>query len=172
MSRVLKAISAVTILGLSGCVSLGVGEPDFACKGRPDGVRCISSAEAYKQSNHTDQLRAVNPETGEVIPGGLDLKGIQGQAAKLTIPTVDNTLKVIPLPAKPYPVRTPSKVMRVWVAPWVDKSDNLHAGGYLFTEIEKRTWTLGELNTNSNIRLRPLQNLNANKSNKLVKPTR
>lgn len=167
MNNINKVMGLAALLTLSGCASLGVGEPDFGCKGRPDGVRCISSSEAYEQSNHTDKLRSVNPETGEVIPGGLDEDGMQGTNVmpKQAIVSSDS-LKVVPLPAKPYPVRTPSKVIRVWIAPWVDKKDNLHAGGYLFSEIEKRTWTLGELNANSNARLRPLKSINASGNKK------
>jgi len=157
------------VISTTGCASLGVGEPDFACKGRPDGVRCISSAEAYKGSNHTDRLRAVNPETGEVIPGGMD-EEIESIAEPMS--SSRRALEVVPLPAKPYPVRTPSKVIRVWVAPWVDKSDNLHAGGYLFAEIEKRTWTLGEINMNNRIRLRPLESLSIGGKKSLVDSTK
>lgn len=161
--------AALLTMSLSGCASLGVGEPDFACKGRPEGVRCFSTAEAYKQSNNTDKLRSVNPETGELIPGGMDeaVKGIEEAVQS------KRALEVVPVPAKPYPVRTPSKVMRVWIAPWVDRSDNLHAGGYLFAEIEKRTWTLGEINTSSSVRLRPLESLKIGGQKKsLVEPTK
>jgi conjugal transfer pilus assembly protein TraV len=33
--------------------------------------------------------------------------------------------------------------MRVWIAPWEDSRGDLHAPGYLYTEIEPRRWTLG-----------------------------
>jgi conjugal transfer pilus assembly protein TraV len=157
MNNLKISFAILAISTFSGCASLGVGEPDFACSGRPEGVRCISSSEAYKQSDRTDKLRSVNPDTGEVIPGGLDIKKEEAQQQKMV---KNDPFKVVPRPSKPYPVRTPSRVIRVWVAPWVDKTDNLHAGGYMFAEVEKRTWTLGELNMNNRARLRPLKNLN------------
>lgn len=171
MIRELKLSSIAMLMVLSGCASLGVGEPEFGCNGRPAGVRCISTGEAYEQSSHTDKLRSVNPETGEVIPGEANENSTPTKAPQVS-GVKDTTLKVVPLPSKPYPVRTPSRVIRVWIAPWVDKADNLHAGGYLFTEIEKRTWTLGELNENTNVRLRPLTNLKAGASKALVEPTK
>lgn len=41
------------------------------------------------------------------------------------------------------PVRMPSQVMRIRIFPWTDKHDNLHSGGYVYTEIEPRRWAFG-----------------------------
>ena len=43
----------------------------------------------------------------------------------------------------PVVLRLPAQVMRVWIAPWEDSRGDLHAPGYLYTEIEPRRWTLG-----------------------------
>ena len=40
------------------------------------------------------------------------------------------------------PLRSPARVMRIWIAPWEDSRGDLHAPGYLFTEIEPRHWAL------------------------------
>jgi conjugal transfer pilus assembly protein TraV len=37
----------------------------------------------------------------------------------------------------------PAQVMRIWIAPWEDSRGDLHAPGYVYTEIEPRRWTLG-----------------------------
>ena len=50
---------------------------------------------------------------------------------------------VLPRPEGPVPLRAPAQVMRVWIAPWEDSRGDLHAPGYLYTEIEPRRWTLG-----------------------------
>ena len=50
---------------------------------------------------------------------------------------------VLPRPEGPVPLRVPAQVMRVWIAPWEDSRGDLHAPGYLYTEIEPRRWTLG-----------------------------
>ena len=39
--------------------------------------------------------------------------------------------------------RTPARVMRILVHPWVDDSGDLNMGGYVLTEIEPRRWTVG-----------------------------
>lgn len=39
--------------------------------------------------------------------------------------------------------RSPAKVMRILVHPWVDDSGDLNMGGYVLTEIEPRRWSVG-----------------------------
>ena len=53
------------------------------------------------------------------------------------------TSPVLPRPEGPVPLRLPAQVMRVWIAPWEDSRGDLHAPGYLYTEIEPRRWSLG-----------------------------
>ena len=50
---------------------------------------------------------------------------------------------VLPRPEGPVPLRAPAQVMRVWIGPWEDSRGDLHAPGYLYTEIEPRRWSLG-----------------------------
>jgi hypothetical protein len=48
--------------------------------------------------------------------------------------------------------------MRIWIAPWEDSRGDLHAPGYLYTEIEPRRWTLGgPADRDRETRIRPLQ---------------
>jgi hypothetical protein len=56
------------------------------------------------------------------------------------------------------PIRVPAQVMRIWIAPWEDTRGDLHAPGYVYTEIEPRRWTLGVPGAGATERLvRPLQ---------------
>jgi hypothetical protein len=48
-----------------------------------------------------------------------------------------------PRPEDPAALRVPARVMRIWIAPWEDSRGDLHAPGYLYTEIEPRRWALG-----------------------------
>ena len=65
---------------------------------------------------------------------------------------------LLPRSTDPLPLRLPAQVMRIWFAPWEDDRGDLHASGYLFTEIVPRTWTLAEGPAHvSNAVLRPLQ---------------
>ena len=79
---------------------------------------------------------------------------------------------VLPRPEGPVPIRTPAQVMRVWIAPWEDSRGDLHAPGYLYTEIEPRRWTLGtRAFDDASHRITPLQ-IEPRKDRKGVKPAR
>jgi hypothetical protein len=46
--------------------------------------------------------------------------------------------------------------MRIWIAPWEDSRGDLHAPGYLYTEIEPRRWALDARDDHTPV-IRPLQ---------------
>ena len=46
--------------------------------------------------------------------------------------------------------------MRIWIAPWEDSRGDLHAPGYLYTEIDPRRWTLDTRDDQAPV-IRPLQ---------------
>ncbi len=51
---------------------------------------------------------------------------------------------MLPRPDGPVPIRLPAQVLRVWIAPWEDAHGDLHAPGYVYTEVVPRRWSLGE----------------------------
>ena len=59
-------------------------------------------------------------------------------------------------PEDPLALRVPARVMRIWIAPWEDSRGDLHAPGYLYTEIDPRRWTLDTLDDQAPV-IRPLQ---------------
>ena len=58
---------------------------------------------------------------------------------------------------QPMPVLEPARVVRIWVAPWVDAKGDLHMPGYLFSEITPRRWSLGEAEVSGARVLTPMQ---------------
>jgi conjugal transfer pilus assembly protein TraV len=44
----------------------------------------------------------------------------------------------------PMPILKQPKVMRVWVAPFVDAHNQLHFPGYVYSVVQDKTWTFGE----------------------------
>lgn len=159
---------AAAVAGLSGCA---VGNGDFSCPGRPQGVRCASAVEVYNLTGDTDVIAATAADAiGSDPSGAAEARAPQtrreqaatrdatGQAP-MTVPgappaTVDEGQVVrvstsgapvgrLPLVDRPTPVRTPAQVMRVWLAPWEDTRGVLHIGGYHFIEVVGRRWTIG-----------------------------
>jgi conjugal transfer pilus assembly protein TraV len=65
---------------------------------------------------------------------------------------------LLPRSRDPIPLRVPAQVMRLWLAPWEDENADLHASGYVFTEITPRTWSLASgPDRFSDALLKPLQ---------------
>lgn len=42
------------------------------------------------------------------------------------------------------PVRKAPKVIRIWLAPWVDEDEDLHQPGYIYAELPVKKWAIGE----------------------------
>lgn len=118
---------------LQGC-ALGIGEPDFGCEGLEEGTRCMSTREVYEATNNSDRVHVddagnlIEPETG------VDTAALSSQSGDFVRP---------PRVDGPRVIRTPSKVMRVWIAPYEDRYTDLHFPGLVFTEIEPRRWEIG-----------------------------
>ncbi|MCG7878162.1 MAG: TraV family lipoprotein [Candidatus Thiodiazotropha endolucinida] len=112
-----------------------MGATDYSCDA-PDGTLCISTYNIYSETH-----------------GGND-PYIQQNEKEIVNENQDDIIKEYisaNIPNKSIPIRTPSKVMRIWIAPWEDtKSGAFIASGYLYTEIEKRTWVLSN-HQNDNI---------------------
>ncbi|UYM15967.1 TraV family lipoprotein [Endozoicomonas euniceicola] len=100
---------------LSGCSLLGVGEAEYACPEPGKGV-CKSARQVYK-------------DTDTSIPAP--------EALPVTVKTEPDPGLVNP---EAIPNRTPAQILRIWIAPWVDKQGNWHSGGVVMTDIYPREW--------------------------------
>lgn len=144
-----------------------VGEKDFACPGRPPGVRCMSATEVYGATHETDQVAATSPRALGDDPMRTRSRGAARQRANDSSSMTGHERHRTPAPSsgpaadaalpptrtltpevdKPIPIRTPAQVMRAWIAPWEDARGALHGGEYAFIEVESRRWTFGETQT-------------------------
>jgi len=130
-----------TLLSLA-FVTLITGCTSYGCKGFPNNPICKSAVAAYKATDGSP-----------IEPTGIEHQiGDESQPDQKTAfiepnPTVDHTV----------PIRTPPKIMRVWIAPWEDNDGDLQVSGYLFTELEPRRWMIGRTPSNKTQNLRPLQ---------------
>lgn len=178
----MSLLCAISVL--SGCTTVGSG--DFACPGRPTGVRCASATEVYAMTEGTDRIGSTaDKELGDDPKRAIAARQQQAQriAGEGGTPAEDDRVEAEPtnrppptddldtewLQAstqrgsvllaidKPIPVRTPAQVMRVWIAPWEDAKGVLHIGGYAFIEIHKRRWEIGEQHAFEPVRLFSIQ---------------
>ena len=166
--------------GLTGCAYFNVGEEEFSCSGMPGSVYCHSTRDVYESTNDgavpspMDKDGAYNEDCEDCVKAedvNPDLRnedaGFQSTgsvAPKKTLAVTDDELinnYVTPaLPDRPVPIRTPSQVMRIWVAPYVDTKGDLQSPGFVYTEIEPRRWIIRDGNDVSNSRVfAPLEDM-------------
>jgi conjugal transfer pilus assembly protein TraV len=147
MKRLTLFIVAVSLAGCSA---------KYGCKGMPDDPTCLSAVEAYKA---TDKAKSTvhSPDAARA-------------ASEAETLTAKPEPLVEPAPAPriddPTPIRTPSKVMRIWVAPWEDGDGDLNVSGFVFTELEQRRWMIGQSAPAQSPSISPLQILHRAKEDR------
>ena len=110
----LLAVSLVPII--QGCSLFGVGEAEYACSEPGKGV-CKSARQVYKDTD--TPVIAVTPSPLSIIKTEPDPNLVTPEAV---------------------PNRTPAQILRIWIAPWIDKQGNWHSGGVVMTDIAPREW--------------------------------
>lgn len=122
-----KLVIAMLVAAFStaGCSSIfnPAGSDEFACPGMPKGISCKSPREVYRITDK-DKLKKGK---GADMPTYLFA----------TEPRSEGALN-------PVPVLEQAKVMRVWVAPWIDANNDQHWPGLVFTVIQPKQWHFGD----------------------------
>lgn len=136
--KVRVAMLAILIPVLGGCASvLNTGDTEeFACPGMPKGILCKNPRDIYGMTNGdvSDKFSAAdksdkrdkNTSKQRAVPLGLAYQQ-----------TGQNSLQ-------PEPIVSQARVLRVWIAPWIDKNKDLHWPGLMFTRIQQSEWNFGE----------------------------
>ncbi|OLP04566.1 type IV conjugative transfer system lipoprotein TraV [Rhodoferax antarcticus ANT.BR] len=143
------AASLVMVGTVAGCASLvnTADNADFGCPGMPLGVTCKTPAAVYNSTN--GQLPISDFDTP--IGAKKLASGDAGGEMSIPEPKAFAAMSGMPVTVEatsnsrhgPKPVREAAKVVRIWIAPWVDKEDNLHLAQLQYTEVTPRYWTVG-----------------------------
>ena len=147
MLKKFRPLGVAGLIGLmlSGCAALGIGDDHYACPGGAEGVRCMSARQVYAATEHSDYVKpTVNEEDSSVAKSGVPAS--MTKTNQVAVPSIE----------QPVPIRTQAKVMRIWVGPWEDDDGDLHADGFVYTEIEGRKWNLGNRFVSPGSALSPL----------------
>ena len=112
-------VGLVLFSWIQGCSTLGIGEPDYACTEPGKGV-CKSARQVYEDTHSPALSRA------SFQPFSKPANQAYPDKSVVTLEAVPN--------------RTPAQVLRIWLAPWVDKQGNWHSGGLIMTDIVPRHW--------------------------------
>ncbi len=117
----------------------------------PDGVKCMSTVDVYERTHGSEYVTS-----GTVTSDGYGTSGSFGADTRgaMRVALDDDALALVEdrgvaqadLSAgtnEEPPVRTPAKVLRVWIGAWQDKDGGLHMPSHVFKEIEPRRWRIG-----------------------------
>lgn len=140
--RQLLPVTGIISLLLSGCSVSGIGEPDYACQEPGKGV-CKSARQVYRDTNSA--LPEEDPLPPEIpvirkkqrIDAPSSPEPTPMPAAPDWQPPTEAPVPVLP---ERVPNRVPAQVLRLWIAPWVDKDGHWHSGGVIMTDVYPRTW--------------------------------
>lgn len=128
---------------LQGCSVFSVGKSDYSCPGGVDGVRCMSARDVYKATDGSDYVPPQSKD-GQAVPAAKAV--VAAKEPPVPLPTIN----------QPMPIRTAAEIMRIWVAPWEDGDGDLHADGFVYTEVNQRRWNLGNRFSSPTPILKPL----------------
>jgi len=135
---------------VSGCASMaGVGgTSEYSCKA-PEGVKCDSVSGTYYNSveNNLPSQRQggrgtprdeAAPTRMEVLAGG---RSVASSAPPALAPLA--TSSGVALPPAAYtsmPLRSPARVLRLWVKPWEDADGDLMDQVYVYVPVDNGRW--------------------------------
>jgi len=127
---------------LSACANMAGldGKSEFACRA-PDGVVCTSVSGVYAntvagtlpaQREGTAQSAAHESITDTDPKHQADLPRSYGATPPASA-----------APAAGTPLLSPPRMLRLWLAPWVDEDGDLHDQAYLYVMWHRGEWQLG-----------------------------
>jgi conjugal transfer pilus assembly protein TraV len=150
MKRFAVGVSVVgALVMLTGC---GV---KYQCP-TPTGVACMSAPQVYKLTNAPGQA-GIEAAEGALTYKGHYRPGKRHVASAAETVAAGGPVTPLPKPGDVIPIREQARVMRVWIAPWIDVNGNLNMATRVYTEIQHKRWSVGEPAVQDSTNFFPLQ---------------
>ncbi len=133
-------VAAMTALG--GCTTLSGlgGESKYACKA-PIGVTCDSVSGTYTNAIHNNLPSQRQQQSADT-----------SMPTSTTQPTASRRPALAPAsaaaatdtgtPTVVNPLRSPSRVLRLWTKPWEDADGDLCDQGYVYVQVDAGQWLI------------------------------
>ena len=150
--RACRIAAALSALALAGCASMaGVGgSAEFGCKA-PVGVQCDSVSGNYynavqrtcprsRRAHRPDRKRwanrpsRINPRTRFVAPAAYSTTVASTRNPGVTTLALTREASA--------PLRSPARVLRLWIKPWEDADGDLHSPSYVYVPIDAGHWLI------------------------------
>lgn len=135
-----------TVALLSGCMNLaGVGGSSrYGCKA-PEGVACQSMSGVYANSVG---VRALNVSAASRSPSSPEAlaKSAPGRAGTVALSapsaTSSSAAESSPGAGDGQMLRSPVRILRLWVKPWEDADRDLYDEGYVYVRVDSGQWLI------------------------------
>jgi conjugal transfer pilus assembly protein TraV len=148
LRRPLALSIAVAIAGCASVAGVG-GSAEFGCKA-PLGVKCDSVSGNYynavQQNLPSQQKSGGSASESNVAPSLIDqIVGKPGRPVSSRndgLPTRATVTRVAATPEANAPLRSPPRVLRLWIKPWEDSDGDLHTQSYVYVPIDTGRWLI------------------------------
>jgi conjugal transfer pilus assembly protein TraV len=146
---------------LSACANMAGldGKSEFACKA-PDGVVCTSVSGVYANTlAGTLPARHAGTASPDAVPrsaSDTDPKPPVAEPRPYGASPPAGTA-----PAAGTPLLSPPRVLRLWLAPWVDEDGDLHDQAYLYVMWHRGEWQLGHTEAGVRSQFAPIAPISA-----------
>jgi conjugal transfer pilus assembly protein TraV len=144
------SLAAVTLGLLTGCASSlsGLGSTEnFACKA-PVGAQCTSISGVYANAAafgpsviHESLWLSHGLLATDTPEGPSDKSPSQSVVGALTLP-VPVALPGAASSTNPAALRSPPRVLRLWIAPWEDADGDLHDASFVHVVVDTGRWLI------------------------------
>jgi conjugal transfer pilus assembly protein TraV len=123
------------------------GSAQFACKA-PLGVQCDSVSGTYynalqqnlpSQQKSAPEASAAPTVMDQLVGKRAALPKYSGNSAALAGPAMNTVATMREASA---PLRSPARVLRLWIKPWEDSDGDLHSQSYVYVPIDAGRWLI------------------------------
>ena len=147
--RMAQVIGWVTTALLSGCASSlsGVGGAEsYACKA-PIGAQCTSVSGVYANTGalgHRAVYEALRLQQGLLAPASVPdpTRKTQSSATPASAAAASGDSAGATKSTTPAALRSPARVMRLWIAPWEDADGDLHDASFIHVVVDTGRWLI------------------------------
>lgn len=135
------------LLVLTGCSSLaGVGGSASLSCPIPSGSTCKGIGQVFQSTPSSAKNNGGAPGVVSSTSQMISETGGAAQASLPLAPTLTTYVPSLhaarPVPTTGEPIRSPTRTLKIWIAPWEDEEGALRDHGYLYVVIDSGKWQL------------------------------
>ncbi len=136
---ILRLGTVCLLLPLAACMNMSGlgGDSKYACKA-PDGVACDSVSGTYANALHNNLPSQQARRSARHQKEGSE----ESSSPTVRRPISSTTANAPGMAVTPTPLRTQSRILRLWIKPWEDADGDLYDQGYVYVQVDNGQWQI------------------------------